>query len=204
MGGCAPHVYLKIRYFIITYKMTKGKKFYSRKKYMRFRFFKAVKNYHSTKISFCTKIDYVGNSIKIAISNQTYVPIADGLAACPDWKTYATIFNSFKLRGIKLTVSPHIQSQPFVGGSPVIGVLTNFDQNTFGDVCESNRSTIMPYTEPRKLYVSFNGSSTGWIGVERYSDLPGKIVTAISELSSSGQFTWDLVVDFYILYKTEL
>lgn len=184
--------------------MAKGKKFYSRKKYMRLRFFKAIKNYHSTKISFCTKIDYVGSSIKIAISGQSYVPIADGLAACPDWKSYSSIFNSFKLRGVKLTVSPHPQEPPFVGGSPVIGILTNYDQNTFGDVCESNKSMIMPFTEPRKLYVSFNGSSTGWLGVERYTDLPGKIVSAISELSTTGKITWDLVVDFYVIYKTEL
>lgn len=186
--------------------MVKGKNnnYISRKRNYKMKFYRAIKNYHYTKITFVTKIDYTGNSIKIAISSQTYVPISDGLAACPDWKAFASIFNSFKCKGMKLTVSPHVTSQPFLGGSPVIGVLTNFDQNTFGDVSESNKSMIMPYTEPKTLYVSFNGSSTGWIGVERYSDLPGKIVCAISELSASGIFTWDLMVDYYIMYKTEL
>lgn len=185
--------------------MVKNKKNYiSRRRNYKMKFYRAIKNYHYTKITFVTKIDYIGNTIKIAISNQTYANLADGLAACPDWKSFATIFNSFKCRGLKMTVSPHVSGPPFVGGSPVIGVLTNYDQNTFGDVSESNKSMIMPYTEPKSLYVSFNGSSTGWIGVERYGDLPGKIVVAISESSSSGVFTWDLMVDYYIMYKTEL
>ena len=176
----------------------------SRKRNNRFKFYKAIYNYHATKISVSSVLEYSGNTIKFSISTQSYMNIPDSLAAAPDWKQYATIFNSFKLRGIKITVSPHAPVGGFIGGTVQIGVLTSDDQNGFADVVESNRSMICSQTDTKYLYVNFGNGSTGWLGIQRYGDLPGKIVAGASEQSSSGAIRFDVNVDYYIIYKNEL
>ena len=88
--------------------MVKRKNYYiSRRRNNRLRFYKAIYNFHATKISVSTILEYTGNTIKFKISDQSYMNIPDSLAAAPDWKAYSVIFNSFKLRGLKITVSPH-------------------------------------------------------------------------------------------------
>jgi len=185
--------------------MVKRKNYYiSRRKNRKFQFYRAIYNFHATKISVSTILEYTGNRIKFKISDQSYMNIPDSLAAAPDWKVYATIFNSFKLRALKITISPHAPTGGFIGGTVQIGVLTNDDQNTFADVVESNRSIIASQTDQRSLYVNFGNGSTGWIGIQRYGDLPGKIVAGASEQSESGVIRWDVNVDYYLIYKNEL
>ena len=134
--------------------MGKRKNYYiSRRRNNRFKFYKAIYNYHATKISVSSVLEYTGNTIKFMISNQSYMNIPDSLAAAPDWKAYATIFNSFKLRGIKITVSPHQSVGGFLGGTVQIGVLTSDDTNTFADVVESNKSIIASQADTKTLYV---------------------------------------------------
>ena len=185
--------------------MGKRKNYYiSRRRNNRFKFYKAIYNYHATKISVSSVLEYTGNTIKFMISNQSYMNIPDSLAAAPDWKAYATIFNSFKLRGIKITVSPHQSVGGFLGGTVQIGVLTSDDTNTFADVVESNKSIIASQADTKTLYVNFGNGSTGWLGIQRYGDLPGKIVAGASEQSSSGAMRWDVNIDYYLIYKNEL
>ena len=116
--------------------MPRGKRRFFRRK--KISFYKAIYNYHATKISVSSILEYTGNTIKFSISGQSYMNIPDSLAAAPDWKQYATIFNSFKLRGVKINISPHHPVGGFVGGTVQIGVLTNDDTNNFADVVESN------------------------------------------------------------------
>ena len=182
--------------------MPRGKRRFFRRK--KISFYKAIYNYHATKISVSSILEYTGNTIKFSISGQSYMNIPDSLAAAPDWKQYATIFNSFKLRGVKINISPHHPVGGFVGGTVQIGVLTNDDTNNFADVVESNKSIIASQTDTKTLYVSFKGGSTGWLGIQRYGDLPGKIVAGASEQSSSGVMRWDVNVDYYLIYKNEL
>ena len=185
--------------------MVKKKNYYiSRRRNNRLRFYRAIYNFHATKISVSSILEYTGSTIKFKISDQSYMNIPDSLAAAPDWKQYATIFNSFKLRAIKITVSPHAPVGGFIGGTVQIGVLTNDDTNNFADVVESNRSMIASQTDVKTLYVNFGSGSTGWIGIQRYGDLPGKIVAGASEQSSSGVMRWDINVDYYLIYKNEL
>lgn len=185
--------------------MGKRKNYYiSRRRNNRFKFYKAIYNYHATKISVSSVLEYTGNTIKFKISTQNYMNIPDSLAAAPDWKKYSTIFNSFKLRGIKITVSPHAPVGGFLGGTVQVGVLTNEDNHDFADVVESNKSIICSQTDTKTLYVNFGSGSTGWLGILRYTDLPGKIVAGASEQSSSGAMRWDVNVDYYIIYKNEL
>ena len=185
--------------------MAKRKNYYiSRRKNNKFRFYRAIYNFHATKISVSSLLEYTGNTIKFKISGQSYMNIPDSLAAAPDWKAYSTIFNSFKLRGLKITVSPHAPQGGFLGGTVQIGVLTSDDQNSFADVVESNRSMIASQTDSKTLYVNFGNGSTGWLGIQRIGDLPGKIVAGASEQSSSGVMQWDINVDYYIIYKNEL
>ena len=152
-------------------------------KYRRrgFNFWKSIYNYHATKLSVSSLLEYTGNTCKFKISTQSYMNIPDTLSASPDFKNYANIFNSFKLRAIKITISPHTSPTPFLGGTVQVGVLTSPDQSTFGDVVESNKSCIASYLNRSVLYVSFGNGSTGWIGCQRVGDIPGKIVAAQSE-----------------------
>ena len=185
--------------------MVKRKNYYiSRKRNNKFKFYRAIYNYHATKISVSTLLEYTGSTIKFKISTQSYLNIPDSISAAPDWKLYANIFNSFKLRGIKITVSPHQAQGGFIGGTTQLGVLTSPDLQGFADVVESNRSIICSMTDVKTLYVNFGNGSTGWLGTQRVSDLPGKIVAAISEDSSSGVMHWDVNIDFYVIYKNEL
>ena len=34
--------------------------------------------------------------------------------------------------------------------------------------------------------------------------LPGKLAAGVSEASTSGEMTWDITIDFYVLFKNEL
>ena len=120
--------------------MARRRRFFRRRK--KFNFYKAIYNYHATKISVSSILEYSGSTIKFKISDQSYMNIPDSLAAAPDWKQYATIFNSFKLRGLKISISPHNSVGGFIGGTVQIGVLTNDDTNNFADVVESNRSIL--------------------------------------------------------------
>lgn len=177
------------------------RRFYRKKKNS---FFRNVARYHYTKVSVSTTLQYTGNTIKFKITSTSNFELHSALVAAPDWTKYANLFTTFKLRGVGITVNPHPTSTPFVGGTAQLAFLTDSDNATFGECVESNKSISLPYTGIRKLYMKYPGGATGFMAMKTPDLLPGKLAAGVSEGSTSGEMTWDITMDFYILFKNEL
>lgn len=176
------------------------KRFYRRKKN---NFWRNISNYHYTKVSCSSQLVYSGANITFSISTSPVIDLLQALIACPDWKKYCQIFNSVKIRGIRVIANPHGAVGGFVGGTPQIAFLTGSDDVNFGEIVESNRSLVLPFNQQKQLYVRFGTGNTGWQTTGN-PVFEGKLAAGVSGASSSGQMTWDITLDFYILFKCEL
>ena len=177
-----------------------GKRFYRRKKN---NFWRNISNYHYTKVSCSSQLVYSGANITFSISTNPFIDLLAGLVACPDWKKYAQLFNTVKLRAVRVVANPHGAVGGFIGGTAQLAFLTGSDAVNFGETVESNRSIVLPFNQQKQLYVSFGTGNTGWQTTGN-PVFEGKLAAAVSGASSSGQMTWDITIDYYLLFKTEL
>lgn len=182
--------------------MPRGRRRYFKKKF-KDTFWKKVSNYHYTKISCSSQLTYSGGNITFSISTANHIDLLQALVSCPDWKKYAAIFNSCKIRAMKVIVNPHSAVGGFLGGTSQIAFITGADTIDFGEIVESNRSLVLPFNEQKSLYVSFGSGNTGWQTTGN-PVFEGKLAAGVSGASSSGAMNWDINIDFYILFKTEL
>lgn len=162
-------------------------------------FYKSIKNFHYAKLSFATTVEYQGGSMKFTVNNGNYIPFGDAIQYCPDFKTYAKLFLTMKVRAVAMQVTPIGQVQDFVGAAAVLALLTNTDTNTFNECVESDQGIVLPYQNFVNKYFKVN---MDWIGTDDTSNATGKFCLNAEASSTSGAFRWTVKFIFYIIYKT--
>lgn len=168
-------------------------------KYRKATFYKSIKNFHYAKLSFATTVEYAGNSMKFGINNGNYLPFGDAIQYCPDWKTYAKLFLTMKVRSVAMQVTPIGSVSGFAGSSAALALLTNTDTNTFNECIESDQGVVLPYQNFVNKYFKVN---MDWTPTDDVSNTAGKFCLNAEEGTSAGAFRWTVKFIFYVLYKT--
>ena len=119
-------------------------------------FYKSIKNYHYAKLSFATTVEYAGSSMKFTVNNGNYIPFGDAIQYCPDWKTYAKLFLTMKVRGVAIQITPIGPTGNFSGTAAAIALLTNTDTNTFNECIESDQGLPLPFQNFANKYFKQN------------------------------------------------
>lgn len=179
---------------------------YRRKAYARYRkraFYKAVSSFHATKLSFSCMIDYYGSNLFFDFNNGKNFELSDGLARCTDFKNFRNIFLLMKVKGLAISVMPHPPVKDFNGQTVMMGVMTDTDGLTPGDIIESNNGFPLPFTNIMSKYISFKGASTGWISSTNNNVVPGVCAIAAPGAATQGAMRWTVKFTYYVIYKVE-
>ena len=158
------------------------KKTYSRKRYWKARFYKSIKNYHYAKLSFATTVEYSGSNMKFVVNNGNYIPFGDAIQYCPDWKTYAKLFLTMKVRGVAIQVTPIGPTGNFAGTAAAVALLTNTDTNTFNECIESDQGLPLPFQNFANKYFKVN---MDWTPTDDVSNTGGKFHLKVIRLTIS-------------------
>ena len=158
--------------------MVKGSSLVKRRFYRKRRmsFLKAISNYSYTKFSTCDRIAYDGTGIKLAVANSPQYSLYQYLDKCNDWGTYKTLYASYKVVALKLTIVPLTPQEGFATvHSAAIAYAANTDQVDLPSTIESNKSVMLsPYTKVGAFW-RLNGGLTGWENSNSPSQTPGRI-----------------------------
>ena len=168
-------------------------------------FYKAISNYHATKLTAFTQIALDSTGIKFTENNSQIWLLSNALAGCSDWKAYSTLFISFKLRGLRLTVVPNPSINDFdYRGTAALGYVATADGAFVADTLESNKSLVLSPLQTVSCYWPLNGGTTGWTATNTTNQMTGKLQCASSSNASSGGVVFSMRVDFYIIYKNTI
>lgn len=195
-------------------KTYKKKKRYNKK----FSFYKAISNYHKTKLSCSYRIELNQVEIKfLGIGNNNIATITDLLNSCADWNTYKTLFLSYKLTGMKITCSPTPAIQKIEAvqtdtgyfpvaafacpATPALALLSVDDAVDYPSIVESNKHQLLSYNNKTSSYFSFTGGSVGWFETRNTTVQPGRIAVNIQQVATAGSCHWQVLFDFYIMFK---
>lgn len=85
-------------------KKVNNRRYYRRNGYRRFK--QIISHYHATKLTYVDNIRLATNELKFVKLDADRSRIGDVVAQCPDFTAYKAIFLSFKVTGIKFTVTP--------------------------------------------------------------------------------------------------
>lgn len=195
-------------------KTYKKKKRYSK----RFNFYKAISNYHKTKLSCSYRIELNQVEIKwLGIGNNNIATVTDLLNSCADWNTYKTLFLSYKLTGIKVTCSPTPTIQKIEAvqtdtgyfpvaafacpATPALALLAVDDAVDYPAIVESNKHHLLSYQNKTSSYFSLTGGSVGWFETRNTTVQPGRFAVNIQQVATAGSCHWQVLFDFYIMFK---
>ena len=162
-------------------------------------FYKSIKSFHYAKLSFATTVEYAGSNMKFVVNNGNYIPFGDAIQYCPDWKTYAKLFLTMKVRGVAIQITPIGPTGNFSGTAAAIALLTNTDTNTFNECIESDQGLPLPFQNFANKYFKVN---MDWTPTDDVSNTGGKFCLNAEGSSTSGAFRWTIKFIFYVLYKT--
>ena len=175
----------------------------SRKSYSysgnRFRFYKAISNYHHVKLSTSDIVEYSGSTIKFVANNGNFVPIETLLQGCPDFKTYRDLFVSFKVRSISVHAVPLCNVSDFVGGSAFLALLSDNENPNLTTCVDSDHSLVLNPNQFCSLYIKMG---TPWASSNDSSLGFGRIGVASNGATTQGAMRWTIKFTFYVLYKT--
>ena len=195
-------------------KTYKKRRRYSKK----FNFYKAISNYHKTKLSCSYRIELNTVEIKwLGIGNNNIALVSDLLNSCADTNTYKTLFLSYKLTGIKVTASPTpgiqkieaVQTQtgsfPVAAfacpATPALALLAIDDAVDYPAIIESNKHMLLSYHNKTSSYFSLSGGAVNWFDTRNNNVQPGRIAVNIQQVATAGSWFWQVVFDFYIMFK---
>lgn len=179
-------------------KLVRKRNYYSNRG-KGYQFYKAIRAYHYAKLSTSTTIEYSGSSIKFAASNGSMYPLPDALQACSDYKSYSSLFLTFKVRAISIQITPMNPVGGFLGAASIIGLVAPGDSLTFSSLSESDQSLLMPYAN---FATKFFRTGFSWTPTDDTSNMSGAFGLAFDANSSSGAMRWGVKFTFYVLYKT--
>lgn len=194
-------------------------KYNNKKNYRRVMFFRNIRNYHMTKLSAAFRIvlDNTQCHIYFGDNDANDMSFANFLTACKDWDAYRRIFANYKVESIYFTFKPIPVNEvvsnattttgtfPITGFSitdlPYFGMISQGDGTNIEEIAESNKSTILSYTNDTHLYIKFKGGMNNWMGTS-VSTFPSiKFAVAVKQNNGSGTLRWVCRVDFNILFK---
>lgn len=197
-----------------------AKKTYNKKKRYnkKFSFYKAISNYHKTKLSCSYRIELNQVEIKwLGIGNNNIATVTDLLNSCADWNTYKTLFLSYKLTGVKVTCSPTPTIQKIEAvqtdtgyfpvaafacpAAPALALLAVDDAVDYPAIVESNKHQLLSYNNKTSTYFSFTGGSVGWFETRNTTVQPGRFAVNIQQVATAGSCHWQVLFDFYIMFK---
>ena len=184
----------------------------------RAQFLKAISNYHKTKLSCSYRIELNQVEIKfLGIGNNNIVTVTDLLSSCADWNTYKTLFLSYKLTGVRVTCSPTPTIQKIEAvqtdtgyfpvaafacpATPALALLAVDDAVDYSSIIESNKHQLLSYQNKTSSYFSLTGGSVGWFETRNTTVQPGRFAVNIQQVATAGSCHWQVVFDFYIMFK---
>lgn len=172
---------------------------YRKKKYNTF--LKSISRYHYTKLTCFGQILLDNGGIKFAVNSSQILLASVALNSCADWPTYQTLFLSFKVRGIKVTLVPNIDQALDFRGTASFGYVANTDGAGVGDTLESNKSLILNPNQQVSAYWPLTSGLTGWMNSNTANSTVGKFQCATSSNAASGGIVWSYKIDFYVMFK---
>lgn len=198
--------------------MVKGKKkYYGYRKRRKAAFYKAISNYHKTKLTFSDRIALTHADVVFLSTNNNVLSLSTSLGAAPDWNLYKDLFLSYKLTGIAFEAVPcpvfpntvvattgtgqfPVQKTNIVC-MPVVGLISLTDAITYNSIAESNKSVILNAYTTTRVYWSLRGGAVAWDCTNAPNEQSARIATNVSGLPSDGELRWNVRLDFYIIYK---
>lgn len=177
---------------------------YRRRFYRRSRksgFYKAIAKYHYTKLSCFGQIMLDNTGIKFGVNNSQIYLAGSALESCNDWKPYVGLFLSYKIRGIKVTITPNKDQDLDFRGTAAFGYVSNNDSASVGDTVESNKSLLLNPLQQTTAYWSLTGGLTEWIPTTYQNMTVGKFQCSSSSNAVSGGIVWSYKIDFYVMFK---
>lgn len=164
-------------------------------------FLKSIARYHYTKLTCFGQILLDQTGIKFAVNNSQIFLASLALGSCADWPQYQTLFLSYKVRGIKVTLVPNIDQGVDFRGTASFGYVANSDETSVGATLESNKSLLLNPNQQTSAYWPLSGGITGWINSNTANMTVGKFQCAATTNTTAGGMTWSYKIDFYVMFK---
>ena len=198
--------------------MVKGKKkYYGYRKWRKAAFYKAISNYHKTKLTFTDRIALITNQIAFLSTNTNVLTLSGTVANAPDWNLYKDLFLSYRLTGIAFEAVPcpifpntvgvttetgrfPVQKTNIVS-MPVVGLISLTDDLTYASIAESNKSVILNAYTTTRVYWNLRGGAVSWDCTNAPNEQSARIATNVAGLPSDGELRWNIRLDVYIIYK---
>ena len=178
---------------------------YARRRYYRKRnyggFLKSISRYHYTKLTCFGQILLDNGGIKFAVNSSQILLANVALNSCADWPVYQTLFLSYKIRGIRVTLVPNKDQEIDFRGTASFGYVANSDGAGVADTLESNKSLILNPNEQVSVYWPLSGGLTGWTNSNTTNTTVGKFQCAATSNAAGGGIVWSYKIDFYIMFK---
>lgn len=179
-----------------------NRRYYRRNGYRRFKYL--ISSYHATKLTYVENIRLATNELIFVKNNSDRIRIGDIVALCPDFEAYKKIFLSFKVTGIKITVTPQIPLANFdMRHAVMLGVTAASDDQTSSAVAESNKSLILSPVQMVSKYFTLQGGIIGWQPTTPAGQTVagGYITVAADGNANGGGIIFSVVFDFYVMFK---
>lgn len=193
----------------------KGRRYYRRRR--KFAFYRAISNYHKTKLTYTTRLALTQNSCNFLAQNTNVMPLSYCLGAAPDWGLYKDLFLSYRLTGIAFAAIPcpifpntvvattttgqfPVQKTNIVS-MPVVGLISFTDADTYAGIADSNKSMILNAYNTTRAYWSLQGGAVSWDCTNAPNEQSARFATNVEGLPSDGELRWAIKIDFYIIYK---
>lgn len=197
------------------YKKPFYKKNYSLKATKR-QFNYIASHYYKAKLSTTIRIKLDTSACNFLPNNQATYRIADLISSCPDWGLLKKMFQSYKLTGIALTIVPiPVQDQSLnvttntgtfpiaanaIVSAPAIGILTTYDENSYAEIIESDKSLILNFRNTIRKYWPFK--VTDWqSSINTNQELGPVLAVNVQGVNTGGTAMWQIKCDFYITYR---
>lgn len=179
-----------------------SKRYYRRNRYRRFK--SMISRYHATKLTYVDNIRLATNELKFVKQDAARARIGDIVALCPDFTAYKALFLSYKVTGIKITVTPQYPLANFdMRHGVVLGITAASDDETASNVAESNKSLILSPIQMVSKYFSLQGGIIGWQPTTPAGQtVAGGYITVASDgYANGGGIIFSVVFDFYVMFK---
>lgn len=175
--------------------------YYANKKRNYGGFLKAISRYHYTKLSSFGQILLDNGGIKFGVNNSQILQANTVLGTCSDWEGYHSLFLTYKIRGIKVTLVPNKDQAVDFRGTAAFGYVANSDGATVAETVESNKSLLLNPNQQTSAYWPLSGGLTGWVPSNSANLTTGKFQCTSTANAAGGGIVWSYKIDFYIMFK---
>lgn len=125
---------------------------------------------------------------------------------CPDWKTYSSLFHTFKMTGLRIKVTPsinHLRANGGVSGSYGLAVVTNRENRSWASISEANKNCMMSLYQRTGFYIPYGAGITGYMSCDNLGGLDGKVIVDKSPNATheNVDLEWTVQFRFYMIFK---